>query len=623
MWFKKQDNSGAEESAESVRSLKVGAVSPRIRLADVGYNVAECVKEAKRAAEAGVQLLVFPRLTLTGATCRDLYSHSVLAERAERGLVEFMEQTKTLDTVCVIGLPDRDGGELLTIVHMGKLTTLVQTVDCGYEFDGYREHDDIESVRFAGQRATLEYGSFTMPGDDSVTVGIYDLFDELECPHIIIHSAANEAIVGSRARDLGEAKRISYANGAVYVLADAGIGESTTDAVYSAHNVIADHGRILAEAEPFAKDNLIVAEVLISEDDDFAYDAEIENRKRDKSSKLERRRDFFLPVGEEEQRIACLEALEIQAQGLAARIARSYSKAMVIGVSGGLDSTLALLVCARAADILGMDRKSIVGVTMPCFGTTKRTKSNAEKLCEALGTTLRVVDIKASVTQHLKDIGHDGETPDVTYENAQARERTQVIMDIANMTGGLVVGTGDLSELALGWATYNGDHMSMYAVNGSVPKTMVRRITEVYSKEHQGEGEVSAILDDILATPVSPELLPPKDGEIAQCTEALVGPYELHDYFLYQMLARRLSPRRIYENAKYDFEGVYDKETIMGWLRVFVRRFFSQQFKRSCLPDGPKVSCISVSPRCGLAMPSDASAAVWLEELDRLEKEEK
>ena len=624
MWFKKQDNSGALESAESVRSLKVGAVSPRIRLADVGYNVAECVKEAKRAAEAGVQLLVFPRLTLTGATCRDLYSHSVLAERAERGLVEFMEQTKTLDTVCVIGLPDRDGGELLTIVHMGKLTTLVQTVDCGYEFDGYREHDDIESVRFAGQRATLEYGSFTMPGDDSVTVGIYDLFDELECPHIIIHSAANEAIVGSRARDLGEAKRISYANGAVYVLADAGIGESTTDAVYSAHNIIADHGRILAEAVPFAEDNLITADVRICEGD--ASDVDLDNGTEPEGKKvqrLERRRDYFLPLDPEEQRVACLEALEIQAQGLAARLERSYSRAMVIGVSGGLDSTLALLVCARAADILGMPRTSVIGVTMPCFGTTKRTKSNAERLCEVLGTELRVVDIKASVTQHLHDIGHDGTTPDVTFENAQARERTQVIMDIANMTGGLVVGTGDLSELALGWATYNGDHMSMYAVNGSVPKTMVRRITEVYSDAHRGEGEVSAILDDILATPVSPELLPPKDGEIAQCTEALVGPYELHDYFLYHLMARQLSPRRIYENAKYDFEGVYDKETILGWLRVFVRRFFSQQFKRSCLPDGPKVSCISVSPRCGLSMPSDASAAVWLEELDRIEKEEK
>ena len=623
MWNRNKINE--EESVSTEKHLKVGAVSPRIRLGDIAYNVDQCINEAKRAAEMGVELLVFPKLTLTGATCGDLLLHSVVAERAERALEEFIAKTRELDMVSVIGLPDGEGGELLAVVYKGKLCSIIQNVESSHEFEGYKEHRNGTSVRFAGQRAALEYDSFMMPGDDDITVGVFDLFDDYTGPQVLINPSANETIIGSRADEVRLSKRASYSNDAVYILANAGMGESTTDAVYSAHNVIADHGKILAEAEPFAKDNLIVAEVLITEDVDFEYAEELEeeNDKSYKSSKLEKRRDFFLPVGEEEQRIACLEALEIQAQGLAARIERSYSKAMVIGVSGGLDSTLALLVCARAADILGMDRKSIVGVTMPCFGTTKRTKSNAEKLCEALGTTLRVVDIKASVTQHLKDIGHDGETPDVTYENAQARERTQVIMDIANMTGGLVVGTGDLSELALGWATYNGDHMSMYAVNGSVPKTMVRRITEVYSKEHQGEGEVSAILDDILATPVSPELLPPKDGEIAQCTEALVGPYELHDYFLYQMLARKLSPRRIYENAKYDFEGVYDKETIMGWLRVFVRRFFSQQFKRSCLPDGPKVSCISVSPRCGLAMPSDASAAVWLEELDRLEKEEK
>ena len=621
MWNRNKINE--EESVSTEKHLKVGAVSPRIRLGDIAYNVDQCINEAKRAAEMGVELLVFPKLTLTGATCRDLLLHSVFAERAERALEEFIAKTRELDMVSVIGLPDGEGGELLAVVYKGKLSSIIQNVESSYEFEGYKEHRNGTSIRFAGQRAALEYDSFMMPGDDDITVGVFDLFDDYTGPQVLINPSANETIIGSRADEVRLSKRASYNNDAVYILANAGIGESTTDAVYSAHNIIACNGKILAEAEPFAKDNLIVADVLITEDVDFEYAEELEeeNGKSDKSSKLAKRRDFFLPVGEEEQRIACLEALEIQAQGLAARIERSYSKAMVIGVSGGLDSTLALLVCARAADILGMDRKSIVGVTMPCFGTTKRTKSNAEKLCEALGTTLRVVDIKASVTQHLKDIGHDGETPDVTYENAQARERTQVIMDIANMTGGLVVGTGDLSELALGWATYNGDHMSMYAVNGSVPKTMVRRITEVYSKEHQGE--VSAILDDILATPVSPELLPPKDGEIAQCTEALVGPYELHDYFLYQMLARKLSPRRIYENAKYDFEGVYDKETIMGWLRVFVRRFFSQQFKRSCLPDGPKVSCISVSPRCGLAMPSDASAAVWLEELDRLEKEEK
>ena len=596
--------------------LKVGAVSPRIRLGDVAYNVKQCIKEARRAAEMGTKLLVFPELTLTGATCRELYRHELLADRAEIGLAEFISETYDLDMVSVVSLPGKRYGEIYAVVYRGELLGIIP-ISCNPAcFRDCEKKGKTVTVRYADHRAPLIFdGMFTMPDDEDCTVSIFT--ECTEKTNIVVYPSDTETIVGSRKDDIKSMRGISIFEDCVYVIANAGIGESTTDAVYSAHNMIFDRGEMLAEAEPFALDNLITADVRIAEpvlgdfDDD---EEELEDTPR---------RDYFLPEDKEEQRIACLEALEIQAQGLAARMERSYSKTMVIGVSGGLDSTLALLVCARAADILGMSRESIVGVTMPCFGTTKRTKSNAEKLCEALGTTLRVVDIKASVSQHLKDIGHDGVTPDVTFENAQARERTQVLMDIANMTGGLVVGTGDLSELALGWATYNGDHMSMYAVNASVPKTMVRRITEVYSDEHRGEGEVSAILDDILATPVSPELLPPKDGEIAQCTEALVGPYELHDYFLYHLLHKRYSPSMIYERAKLDFDGAYDNKTILGWLRVFVRRFFSQQFKRSCMPDGPKVSCISVSPRSGLGMPSDISAAVWLEELDEIEKEEK
>ena len=596
--------------------LKVGAVSPRIRLGDVAHNVKACINEANRAAEMGVKLLVFPDYTLTGATCGDVFGYELLGERAERGLIDFIAETHDLDMVSVISLPGKRSGVFRAVTYRGELLGILPSAYHPGDFDDYSKNGKTITVSYAKQRTELILdGKFAMPGNKSCIVSI--LGECAEATNIVVYPDATETIIGSRKEELDRVRELSLLDGCAFVVANAGIGESTTDAVYSAHNMIADRGEILAEAEPFALDNLITADVLVAkpvlgdlEDDD----EEIERTPR---------RDYFLPRDKDEQKIACLEALEIQAQGLAARIERSYSKTMVIGVSGGLDSTLALLVCARAADILGMPRTNIVGVTSPCFGTTKRTKSNAEKLCEALGTTLRVVDIKASVTQHLKDIGHDGVTPDVTYENAQARERTQVIMDISNMTGGLVVGTGDLSELALGWATYNGDHMSMYSVNGSVPKTMVRRITEVYSDEHRGEGEVSDILDDILATPVSPELLPPKDDEIAQCTEALVGPYELHDYFLYHMLYKHCGPRRIYENAKYDFEGAYDNETILGWLRVFVRRFFSQQFKRSCLPDGPKVSCISVSPRCGLHMPSDISAAVWLEELDMIEKEEK
>ena len=438
---------------------------------------------------------------------------------------------------------------------------------------------------------------------------------------VIVCPVADEIMAGTPEMELNNARSLSLSDGATYVIANAGIGESTTDAVFAAHNIIADNGDILAEAEPFAGDNLITADVptvthagknedKADYDDNDGYDGPMIPA------------NPYLPLDKDGQISECLEALEIQAQGLAARVERSYSKAIIIGVSGGLDSTLALLVCARAADILGISRKSVIGVTMPCFGTTKRTKSNAEKLSEALGISFRTVDIRNSVTQHLADIGHDGVTTDVTFENAQARERTQVLMDIANMVGGLVVGTGDLSELVLGWATYNGDHMSMYSVNASIPKTVIRRIVEVYSDKVRVEKpEISVVLDDILATPVSPELLPPKDGEIAQCTEELVGPYELHDYFIYCVLGCGMSVRETYSYAKETFEGVYEKSTILGWLRVFVRRFFSQQFKRSCMPDGPKVGFISVSPRGGLYMPSDMSSAVWLEELDEIERE--
>ena len=307
------------------------------------------------------------------------------------------------------------------------------------------------------------------------------------------------------------------------------------------------------------------------------------------------------------------EIYEMQATALAKRIERSYSKGVVVGVSGGLDSTLALLVAARSMDILGMPRSNITSVTMPCFGTTKRTKSNAEKLAEALKTELRVVDIKAAVTQHFKDIGHDTEDFSVVYENAQARERTQVLMDIANATGALVVGTGDLSELALGWATYNGDHMSMYGVNAGIPKTLMRYMVGYIAKnaEENGEKELSAVLLGILDTPVSPELLPPKDGEIAQCTEGIVGPYELHDFFLYNLVACGYSAEKILRLATLAFEGEYDDETVKGWLRVFMRRFFSQQFKRSCLPDGPKIGGVVFSPRGDFKLPSDAVGKLW------------
>ncbi len=604
------------------KTVKVGAVSPRIRLADVSYNVKECIKEAKRAAEMGVSLLVFPELTLTGATCGDLFTHSSLLDAAERGLREFVDATCELDMISLVGLPLELFDfcrNAVAAVYKGEILGIYVKNDLRYDEQRYFCPMDfgIKGLNIGGlDTVYLCDNVFVAPFDDDVVICI-GLNSEganiLACPDATAYTA------GDRRGELITARQISGIYGIAYVCANAGIGESTTDAVYAANNIIADRGEVLAEALPFAEDNLILADVTVA-DMNLNPDFECPDAEDDELMSS----NPFLPAGKNEQREVCLDALEIQAQALAARVERSYSKAMIIGVSGGLDSTLALLVCARAADILGISRKSVIGVTMPCFGTTKRTKSNAEKLSEALGISFRTVDIKASVTQHLADIGHDGVTPDVTYENAQARERTQVLMDIANMTGGLVVGTGDLSELVLGWATYNGDHMSMYAVNASVPKTMVRRIVEVYSEEHRAENSViSDVLDDILATPVSPELLPPKDGEIAQCTEELVGPYELHDYFIYCVLGCGMSVSETYSYAKETFRGVYDNKTILVWLRVFVRRFFSQQFKRSCMPDGPKVSCISVSPRGRLRMPSDSSAAVWLSELDEIERQEK
>ena len=599
------------------KMIKVGAVSPRIRLCDVSANVEACVREAVRAAELGVRVLVFPELTLTGATCGDLFCQPPLCERAEQGLAEFIEATADLDMISFVGLPaeiDELRYNCVAAVYRGELMGLVAYGGDEKYFDDFCEKKT--SVSFAGFKTTLHNAAvFTAPFDKDVDIAVGNIIGLKNTPSIGIVSSCSQAVIGEKMRHRYLAGRLTDSTYMVYVYAESGIGESTTDAVYAAHNIIAHRGKIIAESEPFAEDNLVVAELRVN-DPSVEYDLPNVECDSEKSVK-----NPFLPAEPELVREACLEAFEIQAQGLAARLERSYSKSMVIGVSGGLDSTLALLVCARAADILGWDRKSIIGVTMPCFGTTKRTRSNAERLCEALGTEFRTVDIKASVTQHLADIGHDGVTTDVTYENAQARERTQVIMDIANMTGGLVVGTGDLSELVLGWATYNGDHMSMYAVNASVTKTMVRRIVEVYSAN--AGGEVAAILDDILATPVSPELLPPKGGEIAQCTEALVGPYELHDFFIYHIVGSGASPREAYELAKDALGDTYDNKTILGWLRVFMRRFISQQFKRSCLPDGPAVSYISVSPRCGLSMPSDASAAVWLAELDEIEKEEK
>ena len=448
--------------------------------------------------------------------------------------------------------------------------------------------------------------------------------------NVIVNLSAGDEITGKdiyrRQLVNGQSARLICA----YLYATAGEGESTTDLVFAGHNIISENGTMLAEAERFTNQtiyaDLDIKRLWAERRRMTTFPAAqregyltIPFVLKQEETKLDRTFPCkpFVPSNEFEKKKRCDEILTIQAMGLKKRLEHTHSKSAVLGISGGLDSTLALLVTARAFDYLGLDRANITAVTMPCFGTTDRTYRNACDMTRKLGAALMEVDIKAAVTQHFKDIGHDPDKHDVTYENSQARERTQVIMDIANQTGGMVVGTGDLSELALGWATYNGDHMSMYSVNGSVPKTLVRHLVRYYADTCNDE-ELSSILLDVLDTPVSPELLPPKDGEIAQKTEDLVGPYELHDFFLYYMLRAGYEPDKIYRIACKTFEGTYEKEVILKWLKNFYRRFFMQQFKRSCLPDGPKVGTVAVSPRGDLRMPSDACARIWLEEVEKL-----
>ena len=416
-----------------------------------------------------------------------------------------------------------------------------------------------------------------------------------------------------------------------YIYASAGYGESTTDLVFGGHDLIAEKGMILTESERF-RNGIVYSEIDVKrlawerrknttfQMTHFPYETARVSFSLDvEETELTRKilQTPFVPETETERNLYCKETLMIQAMALKKRLDHTNCKSAVVGISGGLDSTLAILVTAKAYDLLGLDRKDILGVTMPCFGTTDRTYQNACLLVEKLGATLKEVDIKEAVTLHFKDIEHDMNVHDVTYENSQARERTQVLMDIANQTNGMVIGTGDMSELALGWATYNGDHMSMYAVNASLPKTFIKHVVKYYAETCE-EKELKEVLLDILDTPVSPELLPPKDGEIAQKTEDLVGPYELHDFYLYYMLHYGYEPSKIYRLAKYAFEGVYDDETILKWLKKFYWRFFSQQFKRSCVPDGPRVSGMSLSPRGDWRMPSDACVAVWIKELEEL-----
>ena len=630
--------------------IKVAAATPDIRVADVDYNKGQIIKQMDEAAEAGAKIIVFPELCITGYTCSDLFLQDILLNSAKKALVEIAEHTKNLDALVFVGVPIAVGGELYNVAAALNHGNILGFTTKSF-LPNYGEFYEMRQFRPGPKKAEK-----ILFGGKEIPFGPQLLFVEKQMTNLIVSAeicedvwspvppsieAAREGatvIVNCSASDetIGKASyRESLISGqsarliSGYIYANAGEGESTTDLVFGGHNLIAENGTILAEAKRFSN-GIIYTEFDVQK---------IANERRKNTTFTETQehvlpripfgleqtetiltRTFpsrpFVPRDDQERAKRCEEILTIQAMGLKKRLAHTHAKSAVVGISGGLDSTLALLVTAKAFDALGLERSGITAVTMPCFGTTDRTYQNACKMSLKVGATLREVRIGDAVMQHFKDIGHDPQDHSVTYENSQARERTQVLMDIANQTGGLVIGTGDMSELALGWATYNGDHMSMYGVNASVPKTLVRHLVHYFADTCE-DSSLKEVLYDVLDTPVSPELLPPKDGEIAQKTEDLVGPYELHDFFLYYFLRMGYEPGKIYRIAKLSFAGEYDDETIYKWLRTFCWRFFSQQFKRSCLPDGPKVGTVALSPRGDWRMPSDACVALWIQNLEK------
>ena len=631
--------------------VKVAAATPDIRVADVAYNTEKIREDIAEACGNGAKILVFPELCVTGYTCGDLFTHDVLLEAARRAVLELAEFTADKDILVFVGVPLDIEGKLYNVaaaLNRGKiigLTTKTFLPNYG-EFYEMRQFTPGPSeagyISFEGDR--IPFGPqilFRATAMENLIVSAEICEDvwspippsigaALEGATVIVNCSASDETIGKDTyrRELisGQSARLI----AGYVYANAGEGESTTDLVFGGHNIIAENGTILKEAQRYHNEiiysELDIRRIVAERRKNTTFQSEGERTLIRvpfyiESGKTELTRTFpkrpFVPSDDQARAQRCEEILTIQAMGLKKRLAHTHSKTAVVGISGGLDSTLALLVTARAFDMLGRDKKDIIAVTMPCFGTTDRTYHNACEMSRKTGATLKEVRIADAVNIHFRDIGQDPENHDVTYENSQARERTQVLMDIANRTGGMVIGTGDMSELALGWATYNGDHMSMYGVNASVPKTLVRHLVK-YAADETEDKELKRVLYDVLDTPVSPELLPPKDGDIAQRTEDLVGPYELHDFFLYYMLRFGYEPSKIFRLAEKAFQEEYDNVTILKWLETFCRRFFSQQFKRSCLPDGPKIGTVALSPRGDWRMPSDACVAVWLKDLGNI-----
>ncbi|MDD5901390.1 MAG: NAD(+) synthase [Lachnospiraceae bacterium] len=631
--------------------IKVAAATPAIHVAEPAYNAEQIGSLMEEAMDKDVQLLVFPELCITGYTCGDLFLQDTLLAGAEKALSVLVEKSIGSDMVIVAGLPVSvraklyniavlfQNGKLLGAVPKGAIPTYSEFYEGRHFTSGEGMNTEImlcgQSVPFGTKQLFVceEEERFCIAAEICE-----DLWGAIppSCYHalagatVIVNLSASNETTGKSEYRRELVKSQSARLFAGYIYADAGEGESTTDTVFAGPNIIAENGTVLAESERFTT-GLCVTEIDLQR---------VNNERRrvtpfaDKQQEGYQRRYFslqngtkecmltrtfepfpFVPSCMEERNRRCEEITRLQAESLKKRLLHTGLKSAVVGISGGLDSTLALLVTCQAFELAGYEKKNIYTITMPCFGTTDRTYRNAISLAKELGTTVKEIPIAESVRKHFADIGHSEEVHDLTYENAQARERTQVLMDYAGMVGGLVVGTGDLSELVLGWATYNGDHMSMYGVNGSVPKTLVRYLVSYFADVTESEG-LATVLRDIVDTPVSPELLPPSgDGRIAQKTEDLVGPYELHDFFLYYVLRFGFMPKKVFRLAKSAFAGKYEDETIYHWLEVFYKRFFSQQFKRSCLPDGPKIGSVAVSPRGDLRMPSDAVANAWLTDL--------
>lgn len=630
--------------------VKAAAVTPKIKVADTKYNAELILDMMKESTRQGAKIVVFPELCLTGYTCQDLFLQERLLQGAKDALMKLVKESASLDAIFFVGLPFEILGKLYNVAAVFSHGEVLGLVPKSY-LPNYNEFYEARHFVSGAELATevvLPDGS-CVPADrdllfvceqmPKLRIGV-ELCEDLWTPNppsishalagasVLVNLSASNELTGkdSYRRELvsGQSARLL----AAYIYASAGEGESTQDLVFSGHNIIAENGQILAESKRFGH-GILYSEIdverlcaqrrrmttFVTEDQthtEILFSLKIEE------TKLTRFIDPapFVPTDRQNREKRCDEILMIQAMGLKKRLEHTGANA-VVGISGGLDSTLALLVTVRAFDLCGRDHKGITAVTMPGFGTTDRTYDNAVKLIQSLGAEFVEVDICQAVNVHFSDIGQDPSVHDVTYENSQARERTQILMDIANKKNALVIGTGDLSELALGWATYNGDHMSMYAVNASVPKTLVRHLVRYYADTCEDK-QLSDTLYDVLDTPVSPELLPPEDGKISQKTEDLVGPYELHDFFLYYMLRQGFSPAKIYRLAKIAFAGNYENAFILKWLKTFCRRFFAQQFKRSCLPDGPKVGSVAVSPRGDLRMPSDACATLWMEELNTI-----